>query len=69
MVLKSEDGFQIQIIQCQNTGICKNDRCFWRQRDQFGLSPFVVFNEEYQKKQLEIKEKYRRIFRFSKKNI
>lgn len=35
----------IDTIQCPKTKECKNDQCFWRQRDVHKLSPFY-FNDK-----------------------
>lgn len=50
--------FEPQVIQCQNTKVCNNNKCFWRQRDVFGLSPFFDLDPKHIKKQEEIRNKY-----------
>lgn len=62
MSLKSLYKFAERSYNCPLTDICKNDKCFWRQRDQFGLSPFFIVdipeNQELKEKQRQIKETY-----------
>lgn len=62
MALKYESRGFNSTYQCPVTLICKNDQCFWRQRDQFGLSPFFIVdipeNQELKEKQRQIRETY-----------
>ena len=47
-------------FHCSATHICQNDKCFWKQRDCYGLCPWVVFDEtgEHEASQRNIIDKY-----------
>jgi uncharacterized protein YjhX (UPF0386 family) len=34
-------------FQCPLTDICENNQCFWKQRDCYGRSAFLYFDEDY----------------------
>lgn len=36
----------VVIYQCNKTEICQNLRCFWKQRDCFGLEPFPCYYDK-----------------------
>lgn len=33
----------IQTTDCNMTHICGNNKCYWKQRDCFGLQPFAMY--------------------------
>lgn len=39
----SQNNNNLVFYQCKLTQICQNDRCFWKQRDCYGLNPFPVW--------------------------
>ncbi len=54
---------EFQYIQCSRTKNCQNDKCFWKQRDCYGLEPFPCYSDEDgempgMKKNEEVTEKY-----------
>jgi hypothetical protein len=42
---KNGDGWSLT-YQCPLTSECQNNKCFWKQRDCFGLQPFPVYQDE-----------------------
>lgn len=48
--MKTTDGKQVDFYQCKWTNECQNNKCFWKQRDCYGLEPFPCYidsNGEY----------------------
>lgn len=41
-MLKNESGQNIKMFQCSSTQTCQNTRCFWKQRDCMGRSPWAM---------------------------
>ena len=36
----------LDYYQCKWTNECQNSKCFWKQRDSYGLEPFPMWRDE-----------------------